>query len=144
MIAIGFTGTRYGMTPDQRSTVARLIDETAGPEPFFAHHGDCIGADSAIHGAAMTGPIVKMPVHPGPLHDRARQAGCVGLERRKSLPHMHRNRNIVLESTVMIAAPWEGSERVHGGTWDTVRIARVVKRPLVIAYPSGSVVRWMP
>jgi hypothetical protein len=132
------------MTPDQRSAVARLIAATAGPEPFFAHHGDCIGADAEFHELCLAHPGAKILVHPGPLHDRARQAGCVGLERRESMPHMQRNANIVLASTVMIAAPWEDSERVHGGTWGTVRMARVAKRPLMIAYPSGSVVRWTP
>jgi hypothetical protein len=74
MIAIGFTGTRYGMTPDQRSAIARLIAETAGPEPFFAHHGDCIGADAEFHELCLAHPGAKIMIDLDELERIARAA----------------------------------------------------------------------
>ena len=48
MNSIGFTGTRQGMTAEQKSALRNLLDGGAGD----FHHGDCIGADSEAHGIA--------------------------------------------------------------------------------------------
>jgi hypothetical protein len=48
MTSIGFTGTRQGMTAEQKSALRNLLDGGAGD----FHHGDCIGADSEAHGIA--------------------------------------------------------------------------------------------
>ncbi len=143
MIAIGFTGTRHGLTPAQRSEVAFLVDLCAGFGPLEAHHGDCVGADAEFHSIARRCGV-RIVVHPGPADDVARQAGCVGAERREPLPRMQRNRNIVLASTVMIAAPYEETQQPRGGTWRTVEMARKAGRPLALVLPSGVVIkeRW--
>ena len=140
MTAIGFTGTRHGMTRVQLRAVEQLVaDLTRGEPPCWAHHGDCVGADAEFHGVVAAIDGARIVVHPGPAYDIARQAGCAGHERREPLPHMRRNANIVRESTVMIAAPYQETERRSGGTWATIRMARMAGKPLAIVYPSGVV-----
>ncbi len=54
---------------------------------------------------------------------------------------MRRNADIVNESTVMIAAPFEDVEQTSGGTWRTIGMARKKLRPLVIVWRDGHVTR---
>jgi len=144
MWQIGFTGTRQGMTPLQRAGVAALLQQVAGAGGFIAHHGDCVGADAEFHDLCREMPQSFIVVHPGPLDDLPNQAGRVGDERRAPLPHMRRNKNIVMASTVMIAAPFELTQQEHGGTWRTIDMARTAKRPLAIVSPEGATAteRW--
>ena len=137
MWQIGFTGTRHGMTPLQRAGVAAILQQVAGTGGFVAHHGDCIGADAEFHDLCRELPQSFIVVHPGPLDHLPNQAGRVGDERRVPLPHMRRNKNIVMASTVMIAAPFELTQQEHGGTWRTIDMARTAKRPLAIVSPGG-------
>lgn len=57
---------------------------------------------------------------------------------------MRRNKNIVMASTVMIAAPFELTQQEHGGTWRTIDMTRTAKRPLAIVSPDGAtaIERW--
>ena len=60
--AIGFTGTRYGMTVAQRRTLRSLLANGAGRE---FHHGDCVGADAEAHDIAVAlgiEPVIHPPV----------------------------------------------------------------------------------
>jgi hypothetical protein len=141
---IGFTGTRHGMTPSQRSAVSAILEEATHCAGFVAHHGDCVGADAEFHDLCRMNPLSVIVVHPGPVDDLPNQAGRVGDSRRENLPHMRRNKNIVMSSTVMIAAPFEPVEQAYGGTWRTVEMTRKAKRPLAIVWPNGAVTkeRW--
>lgn len=138
---IGFTGTRHGMTPSQRSAVMAIVEEVTRGAGFVAHHGDCVGADAEFHDLCRMNPHSVIVVHPGPLDDLPNQAGRVGDSRRENFSHMRRNKNIVMSSTVMIAAPFEAVEQTYGGTWKTVEMTRKAKRPLVIVWPSGAVTK---
>jgi len=60
MSGVGFTGTRAGMTSEQRTTVNRLLRELA---PIWAHHGDCIGSDDQFHDLAKLAGA-KIMLHP--------------------------------------------------------------------------------
>jgi hypothetical protein len=144
MWQIGFTGTRHGMTPPQRAAVAAILEPLAEPGGFVAHHGDCIGADAEFHDLCRELPQSFIVVHPGPLDDLPNQAGRVGDERRLPVPHMRRNKNIVMASTVMIAAPLEVAQQPYGGTWRTIEMTRKAKRPLAIVWRDGAVTdeRW--
>jgi hypothetical protein len=141
---IGFAGTRQGMTPPQQSAVAAIVQRVADGDGFVARHGDCIGADAEFHDLCRMLPRSLIVVHPGPLDDLPNQAGRIGDERREPLPHMRRNKNIVMASTMMIAAPFEVAQQEYGGTWRTIEMARKAKRPLAIAWRDGTVTneRW--
>jgi hypothetical protein len=150
-LAIGFTGTRDGMTGKQRASVALIMQDVLaravgeGITDRSAHHGDCVGADAEFHELVRLRPVpwaITMVVHPGPAGRLS--AGCGWpAERRPRLPFMERNANIVAESTVMIAAP-VGMTEERSGTWATINMARHAERPLAIAWPDGFVTweRW--
>jgi hypothetical protein len=129
------------MTPSQRSAVTAIVQEVARGAGFVAHHGDCVGADAEFHDLCRMEPLSVIVVHPGPLDDLPGQAGRIGDSRREPLSHMRRNKNIVMVSTVMIAAPFEMTEQAHGGTWRTIEMARRAKRPLAIIWRDGAVAK---
>jgi len=100
-----------------------------------------VGADAEFHDLCRAHPNGVIVIHLGPPGDLEHQAGRLGDERRAALPHMRRNKNIVIADWVMLAAPFEDAEQAYGGTWRTVGMARKARRPLAIAWPSGAVVR---
>lgn len=141
---IGFTGTRHGMTARQLHYVSWAIEDSlddadlVSPPAFWAHHGDCVGADREFHDLvrerfACVGALVH--VHPGP--DGEHRANCDGDIVSPVLPHMRRNRVIVELCPVMIAAPYEDVEQDRGGTWATIRMARRAKRKLYVVARDG-------
>lgn len=138
--AIGFTGTRYGMTTAQIIEVRKIVAMFAGIGQIECHHGDCVGADAQFHRIAHDCGA-RIEVHPGPLDDIARQAGCLGDVRHRAYRHMTRNRHIVDAASLVIAAPWKGAEQSRGGTWRTVKMAREASTPLAIVWSSGAVTR---
>ena len=130
---VGFTGTREGMTDQQRATVLRLLSKEL-LDAEWLHHGDCIGADhQAGQIAIFCG--VKQHAHP-PTSDRLR-AWTLADRTDKPLPYLERNRAIVDATDILIAAP-RGPEEQRSGTWSTVRYARKVGKPVIIVWPDGS------
>lgn len=155
MLSIGFTGTRYGMSPQQHLAVGRIAVEVlySSTHPrsdrddvakFLVNIGDCIGADGEFFDIMRPFRGSWLVGHPGPLNDAERQAGRDYDERRPHSPHMKRNQAIVDESNVMIATPFEMAEQHHGGTWRTIGFARKAGRPLAIVDRNGGVAfeRW--
>jgi len=51
---------------------------------------------------------------------------------------MKRNKAIVAEAHVMLAAPRDMTEQQYGGTWKTIGMTRKAKKPLVIVFPDGT------
>lgn len=128
MLSLGFSGTRFGMSPAQHSAVWCLISTLYARGPMVAHHGDCIGADAEFHAIVRFHLEARIVIHPGPEDDRARQAGCVGDERLPPDGHMRRNKAIVRASHILIGAPFEDVEQDRGGTWSTIRMGRAALR----------------
>lgn len=129
---IGFTGTQKGMTPNQLSVVRFYLD----PEKYlWFHHGDCIGADAQAHQAARRKGL-KVYLHPP--DNSSKRAFCYFDKQDDLYPYIDRNKNIVLCSDLMLAAPGEMAEQLRSGTWATIRYARRTKTPLIIVYPDGS------
>jgi hypothetical protein len=124
-VHIGFTGTRKGMTPQQKHVFEALIIElTADPGLFIFHHGDCKGADAEAHAIVQSKlPHIGIVLHPAQHKDRA---GC-GFRKGGSpvtifdpKPPLQRNQDIVDACSTLIACPGN-SPRLRSGTWATVR-----------------------
>lgn len=134
-VVLGFTAAREGMTPAQYRRVEELVAEHA---PAGARHGDCVGGDAQFHEICRAAGV---PVVLHPPIDPTRRARCRGAA--EELPpkdFTDRNRDIVRESTRMIAAPKEQSEPQPArgqGTWSTVRYARHRGKPIEIVLPDG-------
>jgi hypothetical protein len=128
--AVGFTGTQAGMTGDQITTVARLLQR------FYKHE---LGTE--FH-------------HGGEPHSDAEAAliaegiGYLVIVHEGGTPaqNIARNHDIVNVSGIMIAAPRGNKEIVRSGTWATIRYACGMlnyacpgggSRPLVIVWPDG-------
>jgi len=77
--------------------------------------------------------------HP-PIND-AWRAHTAADEERAPKPYLVRNRDIVEETELLIAAPANAIEHLQSGTWSTVRCARRSGRPISIIRPDGTVVR---
>ena len=129
--AIGFTGTRRGMTEAQRKALRTLL--LTGSGKF--HHGDAIGADAEAHDIAVAlGHAVA--IHPATLPDQ--RAFKSASDIRSPRAPLVRNKAIARETNVLIAAPGERDEQLRSGTWATIRHARRLKRPIAIIFPDGT------
>lgn len=128
---IGFTGTRHGLTTEQRATLAQALRGTAGE----FHHGDCVGADAEAHAIAADLDFLTV-VHPP--SDEQLRAFCDADRTEPARPYLKRNRDIVRSVDLMIAAPGGMEEQHRSGTWSTVRFARQLGTPVLLIMPDGS------
>jgi hypothetical protein len=131
LLAIGFTGTRHGMSELQKQIVLDLLVKYA-PREF--HHGDCVGADveaSQLSYAAGCLIVCHPPI------DESLRAFAAAHRVYPALSYFARNRNIVDWTGRMIACPYDRSGK--GGTWYTINYARKKQKPLDIVYPDGSI-----
>lgn len=137
---IGFTGTRNGMTKEQRTVVEKFVDDM----PVTAlHHGACVGSDEQMHRIVIGfKPDVKITVHPGPDPKSSLVAKwCLEEWDTHVLPgkaHLRRNRDIVDAVEVMVATPPTMTNPGRGGTWWTIKEARRLGRAILVVLPDGS------
>lgn len=128
------------MTLAQMDGVADLLNAWKRPEMDF-HHGDCVGADAQAHDLA--GRVnAKRIVHP-PVDNTHRAWVSFYDEIREPKSHFARNRDIVDETDVLIAAPPymdDITKDTRGGTAYTVNYARKRGKPVYIVRPDGSVI----
>lgn len=120
--AIGFTGSRLGMSPEQKRRLRHLLIIHEATE---LHHGDCYGADVEAHEIARQLGL-RVVVHPPTA--KGLRAHCEGDEIRHDLPFLARNHMIVRETQFLIAAP-SGAEQLRSGTWATIRYCRLRHKP---------------
>ena len=131
--SIGFTGTQQGMTPEQKEAVDFLV----GHFNFIiseVHHGDCSGADAQFHEIARLHNY-HVVLHPPIKPDK--RAFCKADEEFPKKDYLVRNKDIVDNSDVLIAAPKSKTEEVRCGTWSTIRYARRMKKKIIIVFPDG-------
>lgn len=131
MTHIGFTGTRRGMTTEQRAALRSVLIPYRG----HFHHGDCVGADKEAHVIAHD-MAFAIEVHPPTWHGL--RAWCRGAINHPPAPYTQRNHAIVDACLLLIAAPW-GLEEKPSGTWATIRYARRTGKPVVVVWPDGAV-----
>lgn len=136
---LGFTGTREGMTDDQKMEFTTILNKI---KPSEFHHGDCVGADAEadrIVGAGNRNLIIY--VYP-PITESSRAFCEGGFNDRiihKTKPYLERNKDIVDSSEILIACPNSDQEKLRSGTWATIRYAREKKRVIYIIFPTGRI-----
>jgi hypothetical protein len=131
-IDIGFTGTRAGMSDEQKQTLMRLLAKFR--KPCRLHHGMCIGADAQAH-AICRDMDVQLEGHP-PIITTLMATDLEGFAAmRKPLPYLVRNRAIVDATQSLIAAPL--SSNGSSGTWFTVNYARSLNRNVTVIFRDG-------
>lgn len=132
--AVGFTGSRHGMTRAQELVVWRLLQELVDEGAIEFHHGGCVGSDEQGARAAQRMAYVVHD-HPASDVDARWIATPTGRQHEAALTR-ERNRAIVDACDVLIAAT-RGDEIRRSGTWQTVRYARERGRAVVIVTPLG-------
>lgn len=131
---LGFTGTREGMTPDQKIAVRRWCARNA---PKTLHHGCCIGADEDIVTIlADSAVVIGHPPSDGELQSKYATGMSELLE--NPAEYLSRNQAIVKACDTLLATP-KGPEELRSGTWSTIRYARRKVKTVVIVWPDGRV-----
>jgi hypothetical protein len=134
MLRIGFTGTRHGMTCDQKKELKKLIKSKSFDE---FHHGMCIGSDcQAHHILKESKPQTKVVGHPPKSKETLSEVEVnVSV---KPLDFLARNKDIVDSTEILIATP-DTKEKIHSGTWATIRYARKKDKRIYIIHKNGRV-----
>lgn len=133
---IGFTGTRKGLTPAQKTRLQegfqRLANHANGI--WRLHHGDCVGADATAHqlAKAIGGQIEIWP----PINPKYR-AWCENADKvNEPDKYLTRNKHIVNASSLLVAATG-GEEELRSGTWSTIRYAKEQNKLTYAVFPNG-------
>ncbi len=147
MTKIGITGSRKGMTKEQKPVYAQFVEKYA---PFELHHGDCVGTDEETHKYYYLYDIrnKKIVIHP-PTNGTLR-AHChlmleespqpIKVEIRDEKDYLDRNRDIVDETDFLLAFPnKETTNQYRGGTWYTIRYAVSLDKRVFVVYANGKV-----
>lgn len=130
---VGFTGSSKIITARQEKSLGVVLDQYYNAKQ--ARHGDCIVGDSVFHDACLTRHI---PVVIHPPSNSSKRAYCKGaVEVLAEKDYLERNRDIVDESTMLIAMPDSFVERIRSGSWYTIRYALKVHKMVCIIYPDG-------
>jgi hypothetical protein len=136
-LKIGFTGTRFGMSAQQKTQFEELLRSMDSRDelPILEfHHGDCLGADTHAHRIIRRHfPHIRIVIHPP--REAIERAFSVGDDIRLPQTYLQRNHNIVDETDFLIAAPKDRTEVLRSGTWATIRYARAKGLKMAILYP---------
>ena len=134
---VGFTGSRNGMTPEQKEEFVSVmeflkIDLTAA----VFHHGDCVGADAEAHDIAKEMGFVIVIHPPESVQHRAWSTGADLIVEEKT--YLARNRDIVINSDILIGTPPTNHHISYGGSWYTIDYSKKIPRcQTFIIYPNG-------
>ena len=145
-LCIGFTGTRDGLTYEQRERLIKFMKDKG----YFARrniifiHGGCVGADERFHSIVMDykKDDAKVFVRYGHASDGTGYYQMPGdrdpsVTNFASKPYLWRNRDIVADCDLLIACPGEEQEKQRSGTWSTIRLAAHQHKPFCIVTPHG-------
>lgn len=77
-------------------------------------HGDCIGADADFHEECLKRGYY---IHIHPPEISGQRAWCKGNKSEEVKGYLHRNREIVNHSTILIAVPGTMKKTRKSGTW---------------------------
>lgn len=141
---LSFTGTRAGMTVQQRREVLEVWQH--GP-PTEIHHGVCIGSDEEFHNILLRvrpkywpqKVYMHWPTNRSATFLPKIPAGFSGtVINCEPKPYLERNGDIVRAGTLLLATPAEFKEELRSGTWATIRLARRLRKSIVIVWPDGT------
>lgn len=141
MKKIGFTGTQQDLLVEQHRSLILLFGNLQKVHHVNEFHfGCCIGADAeAFEIITNLFPLITTIAHPPEDKSKMSETSLMFAdEKRKPLPYLDRNKSIVLETDVLVAAP-KGPEKLCSGTWSTIRFARKNGRRALIVWPDGLV-----
>lgn len=140
--ALGFSGTRQGMTLRQKRYVAALLEHL---KPARADHGGCQGADAEFHAMLVQLPIEEVHIWWSnleatwmPTYDAVDKHERTILVTHPPQPPLERNVDIVREKDLLIACPKETIMQLRSGTWSTVRYADQLGVKCLIVNPWGA------
>jgi hypothetical protein len=140
---IGITGTRWGMTDEQKKIAIYIYEKLGGKS---LHQGMCEGSDTEMHDMVREKfPDSEIKGHP-PINQEAFYAYRVCDQFAPPKDYLVRDRDIVDEVGALIATPKETTEQRRGGTWYTIRYAKkIIKadnglcKKLYVIKPDGKV-----
>ena len=136
VLSVGITGTRDGMSFDQKIVVRQFLHSYRKKGARIFHHGDCVGADDEGQKLARKFKYQIIVHPPNKTIFRAGRSGNIVLPER---PYMERNHRIVRMSDLLLAVPKQEDSMNRSGTWATIRYARKLGASHIIIYPSGRV-----
>ena len=129
---IGITGTREGADAYQLAELRKVLSELNGTE---FHHGDCLGVD--VEAAAIARELgYRIVCHPPKSTETQGHFG--GDEVKEPLGYLHRDRNIVDATDVLLVVPLQNEWQPKGGTWYTHDYAIRKGKPVSVIYPGNS------
>jgi hypothetical protein len=136
-LAVGFTGTRQGMSSAQRDIVVRFVAKYK-PRIISGRHGDCVGSDREFHDIMRFLTEVALIGHP-PTNPKYRAWCKFDILKEEKNYHV-RDKDIVDNSNVMLATPAQPYEILRSGTWTTIRYAKkkLPKERILIIPPDGA------
>lgn len=131
---IAFTGTRQGMTDNQKVELVEWLEKL---KPTKVYHGDCIGADTDFHHSVRKfDPEIFVHIIPSNIAD---QRSFLKGDKVEDPNHpLVRNRDMVDNADIVIAAPATLEEVLRSGTWATIRYARKLKKEVILLKPEAS------
>lgn len=138
--SIGTTGTRKGLTEEQRE----WVEDFSSPKKNIVdvmHHGDCVGSDEEV-ATIFHARNTYIIAHPGNGRFELR-ANCAAND--LVLPtrtYLKRNLDIVKASELLLGFPKIETEIYRSGTWASIRYARAIQIPIYVVTPSGKVITW--
>lgn len=143
-MTLGFTGTRKGMTQEQKNVVTELTYRLAPRIESTGHtflHGCAEGGDREFHDiAAGIGSRHLFPIKRDQIEWAAANATTSDLIVPLQTDPIGRNHVMVDLAEAFLAAPYGWIEQTRGsGTWATIRYCRKIKRVLYVVWPDGTV-----
>jgi hypothetical protein len=138
LLHVGFTGTRRGLAQAQYEALwGYVLRQTRVREYVTGHHGMCTGADDEFNSVAQD---MGWRTHGHPPLDQSRMADMLVDEQEEPKEFLDRNRDIVIATQYLIACPHTVEEQWRGsGTWQAIRYAEKLGRPVVYIWPDGRV-----
>ena len=142
-LTIAFTGTRQGMTNDQKSSVFALLTDLM---PDFTLHGCCRGADVDFNDLVLRhrtdlNPNVRIHGHPSEsTYNSDDQCSdlCEGMDYTAPMGKpLSRNALMVKNAELVIGCPPNYENVLRSGTWSTIRKAKR-KDKVIIVFPDGT------